>query len=342
MMIGTKIYDLQRDLKGVFNEWRSLSFDTVFVSTSLYSNYKFRKLMKEKKMTVFIIFPVFYDPEALEKNPELYSITNKGEKAVDEWVKFVCPTRDDYRKNKVEEMKKVVTELNPDGLSLDFIRYFVFWEKIYPGRTLESIPNCCFCPYCIEKFQEDSKLAMPTEIMDNQRIVEFIQNNLSIEWTKWKCTNISNFIKEITQEVRKLKPDILINVHVLPWRQIDFDGAIEKIAGQDLKEIAKIVDFISPMCYSHMLKRKPSWINAVVKNMYELTKQKIVPSIQVERSYLTTEITTEEFSEMVVQAVKVPSSGVIFWSWEKIQDNPEKMEQIKTIINRKPQINDTI
>ncbi|MFX0124309.1 MAG: hypothetical protein ACFFAE_11775 [Candidatus Hodarchaeota archaeon] len=96
---------------------------------------------------------------------------------------------------------------------------------------------------------------MSTKIMDNQRIVEFIQNNFSIEWTKWKCTIISSFIKEITQEARKLKPDILINVHVLPWRQIDFNGTIEKIAGRDLKEIAKIVDIILPMFYSPMLKR---------------------------------------------------------------------------------------
>jgi len=331
MIIGTKVYDLQGDLKEVFKEWRSLSFNTLFVSTSLYSDYKFRKLVTEKNMTAFIIFPVFYDPEALEKDPELYSITNRGEKAVDEWVKFVCPTRDEYRKSKVEEIKKIVTELNPDGLSLDFIRYFVFWEKIYSGRTLESIPNCCFCPYCIEKFQEDSKLTLPKEIIDNRRIAEFIQKNFSIEWTKWKCAIISSFIKEITQEARKLKHNILINVHVLPWRQIDFDGAIEKITGQDLKEIAKIADIISPMCYSYMLKRKPSWINAVVKNMYELTKQKIVPSIQVEKCYLPTEITTKEFDEMVVEAIKVPSSGVIFWSWEKIQDNPEKMEQIKRI-----------
>jgi hypothetical protein len=333
MMIGTKIYDLQGDFQGVIEEWRSLNFDTIFISSPLYSNHKFRKHMKKSKMTAFVIFPVFYNPKALEKDPELYSITNRGEKAVDEWVEFVCPTRDDYRKSKVEEMKKIVTELKPDGLSLDFIRYFVFWEKIYPGRTLKSIPNCCFCPYCIEKFQEDSKLTLPKEIMDNRRIAEFIQKNYSIEWTKWKCAVISSFIKEITQEARKLKPNILINVHVLPWKQIDFDGAIEKIAGQNLKEIAKIADIISPMCYSHMLKRNPSWINAVVKNMYELTKQKIVPSIQVEKYYLSTEITTKEFDEMVVEATKVPSSGVIFWSWEKILENPEKKEQIKRVIS---------
>lgn len=331
-MIGTKIYDLQGDLQGLFKEWSSLSFDSIFVSTSLFSNSKFRELVKKNKLTAFIIFPIFYDPEALEKNPELYSITNEGKKAVEEWVKFVCPTRDDYRTKKIDVMKKIVTELNPDGLSLDFIRYFVFWEKIYPERTLDSIPNCCFCAYCLEKFQEDSKVTFPEEIKDNRRKAEFIQNNYTIEWTKWKCAVISSLIKEITEEARKLKPEILINVHVVPWRKTDFDGAIKKIAGQDLKEMAKIVDSISPMCYSPMLKRKPSWINAVVKDMYERTKHKIIPSIQVEKCYLNTEISTKEFSEMVVEALKDPSSGVIFWSWEKIQDNIEKKEQLKTII----------
>ncbi|MFX0182097.1 MAG: hypothetical protein ACFE95_03350 [Candidatus Hodarchaeota archaeon] len=332
MIIGTKIYDLQGDFQELFKEWHSLHFNSIFVSTSLFSNSRFRKLIKKYKMNVFIIFPVFYDPVTLDKNPELYSITNRGEKAVDEWVKFVCPTRNDYRGKKIKEMKRIVTELNPDGLSLDFIRHFVFWEKIYPDRTLDSIPNCCFCANCLEKFQEDSRVTFPEEVMDNRTKAEFIQNNYEIQWTKWKCSVISSLIKEISKEARKLKPEILINVHVVPWKKNDFDGAIQKIAGQDLKEIANIVDTISPMCYSHMLKRKPSWISSVVKDMYEQTKQKIIPSIQVEKCYLTTEISTKEFGEMIAEAVKDPSNGVIFWSWEKIKDSYEKKEQLRTRI----------
>ncbi|MFX1246892.1 MAG: putative glycoside hydrolase [Promethearchaeota archaeon] len=331
-MIGTKIYDFQGDLQELFKEWLSLNFDTIFVSRSLYSNHKFRKLVQNNKMNAFIIFPVFYDPKTLENNPELYSITDKGEKAIDEWIKFVCPSRDDYRRYKIEEIKKEVMTLNPDGLSLDFIRYFVFWEKIYPGRTMDSIPNCCFCSHCIEKFQKDTQVSLPKEITDNQKKAEIIQNNLSNEWTKWKCNIIFSFIKEITEEVKKLKPEILINVHVIPWRKEDFNGAIEKIAGQNLKEIAKIVDMISPMCYSHMLKRQPSWINSVVKDMYEQTKHKIIPSIQVEKCYLKTEISTEEFSDMITEALKDPSSGIVFWSWEKIQGNIEKKQLLKTKI----------
>lgn len=330
-MIGIKIYDLQGDIHELFNEWRSLDFDSIFLSASLCSNPEFRELIKKNNMKAFIILPIFYNPEELEKNPELYSITNEGEKAVEEWVKFVCPTQEDYKRNLIEEIKKIVTELNPDGLSLDFIRYFVFWEKIYPDRTLNSIPISCFCSNCLERFQKETESVLPEKILDIKGIADFILNNYAIEWTKWKCTVIYNLIKEITEEARKIKPDILINIHVVPWRQEDFGGAIKKIAAQDIKQIAKTVDFISPMCYSHMLKREPSWISTVVKDMYEQTKHRIIPSIQVEKCYLKTEVSTREFNDMIEMAIKDPSEGVIFWSWDKIQKNVEKKNLLKKL-----------
>ncbi len=329
MLIGTKVYNLQGNQKDIFEKWRFLNFNSIFVSTSLYSNLEFRQLAKDNDINVFVIFPIFYDPEALEMNPGLYSITNEGEKAIEEWVRFVCPTRKEYRAKKIEEISKIITELNPDGLSLDFIRYFVYWEKIYPERTLDSIPNCCFCSYCLKKFQEDTEVILPEGIMDTHIMAKFILKNYATKWTKWKCDVVYSLIQEITEEVRKIKPKILINVHVVPWRKDDFGGAIKKIAGQDLTEIAKIVDFISPMCYSHMLRRKPSWIHDVVKDMYEQTKDKIVPSIQVEKCYLKAEISKKEFGLMITEAIKTPSDGVIFWSWEKIQKNIEKKEQLK-------------
>ncbi|MHA2246234.1 MAG: hypothetical protein ACXADY_14815 [Candidatus Hodarchaeales archaeon] len=328
-MIGTKIYQIRGNTHKLFKELHALKFDSLFVSASLCANLEFRELAKINNMNVFVVFPVFYNPEALENHPELYSITNEGEKAVEEWVKFVCPTREDYRTEKIEEIKKILKEHNPNGLSLDFIRYFVFWEKIYQERTLDSIPNCCFCSYCLKKFQLETEITLPEDIRDKQRIATFVKDNYEIEWTNWKCDVIYSLIKEITEEARKIKPDILINIHVIPWRKDDFGGAIKKIGGQDLKKIAKIVDYISPMCYSHMLKREPIWINSVVKDMYEQTKHKIIPSIQVEKCYLETEISTKEFCEMLTEAVKDPSIGVIFWSWEKIQKNFEKKKQLK-------------
>lgn len=149
---------------------------------------------------------------------------------------------------------------------------------------------------------------LPKEISTTQQMANIILENYFIEWTNWKCSIIYSLIKRIVKVVKKINPKILINIHVVPWKKVDFGGAIKSIAGQDIEKIAKVVDFISPMCYSHMLKRKPSWINEVVEDIFNQTNQKILPSIQVEKCYLNRDISTNEFREMIREAIKDPLS----------------------------------
>jgi hypothetical protein len=128
-MIGAKIYALQGNLSELFKEWRSLNFDSIFVSLSVYSNLEFRNLARKFNITSFVILPIFFNPEELKNNPELFSITDKGAKAIDEWVRFVCPTREEYKTKIIENTTNIVTELNPDGLSLDFIAILYIGKK---------------------------------------------------------------------------------------------------------------------------------------------------------------------------------------------------------------------
>jgi len=93
-IIGVKIYEHGGNFDQLFSQWHSLKINTVFVSASLDSNIEFRTLAKANSIKRFIILPVFYNPEELKKKPDLYAITNKDEKAIDEWVHFVCPTRE--------------------------------------------------------------------------------------------------------------------------------------------------------------------------------------------------------------------------------------------------------
>src|SRR5262245_28380042 len=151
-IIGVKIYDNHRELSGLFAEWRELGINTVVASVSLNQNEDFRRIAKQNRITRLVILPVFFDPDALKADPELHATTARGDKAIDEWVTFVCPSREGFRKRKIEYIKKIVTDVNPDGLSIDFIRHFGFWEKVYPDRTLESLPNTCFDSACIERF----------------------------------------------------------------------------------------------------------------------------------------------------------------------------------------------
>ena len=331
-IIGVKIYDYQNNFSELFEEWNSLGINTAFVSVSLYSNDEFRELAKKNKISTFIIVPVFYNPEELQKRPDLYAITNTGEKAVDEWVTFVCPSREDYRRQRIEYINELTRQLNPDGLSLDFIRYFVFWEKIYPDRTLNSIVNTCFDASCLNKFQNDTEIRIPQRVSDVAEKAKRIIKNHIQEWTDWKCHVITSMLKDIIKEARKIKPEIMINVHVVPWRENDFEGAAKIIAGQDFAEIAQYTDFLSPMCYSHMLKRKPPWINSVVKDIHRQTESQIIPSIQVKEAYLNETLSIFEFRASLEEALKAPSKGVVFWSWEALEKDPEKKNEIKALI----------
>lgn len=333
-IIGVKIYEYQGDFTELFGKWKELGVNTVFTSVELYSNADFRKFTRQNNLTTFIIVPVFYDPDALGINPGLYALTERGTPARDDWVSFVCPSREDFRKQKIDSIKNLVRTLNPDGISIDFIRHFVFWEKVYPETPPDSLLNTCFDTSCVAGFQEKTGIMIPDSMLETGEIAGWLESNYLPEWTQWKCELITGMIHDITTEVRKLKPDIYINAHIVPWRQDDFNGAIRSIAGQDLGDIAGYVDYLSPMTYAHMVKQTPQWIHSVVREIYQKTGSEVIPSIQVSKAYLEEELTSAEFRESLLSALKPPSRGVIFWSWATLDQSPQKKEIAKDILTK--------
>ncbi len=332
-IIGVKIYEYKNDKTELIKKWKEAGINTVFASVDLLSDNEFKKLTKENEIKTFVILPIFFDEKALDEDSLLYAVTKEGKTAKDDWVKFVCPSNETFIKEKIEFIKEFVKKNNPDGISLDFIRHFVFWEKVYPERTFESIPNTCFDEKCISNFCSSVNVKLPADINTENEIYDWIKKNYFEEWVEWKCGLITNIVKRIVEEVRKNKPGILVNIHIVPWRQNDFDGAIKSIAGQDIKELAKYADYISPMTYSHMVKQEPGWINSVVDDFKNYSHVQILPSIQVGAAYLKTRITIDEFNKCIDEAVKQPSSGVVFWNWDALSLEKEKYNIVKKKFN---------
>jgi hypothetical protein len=220
-IIGVKIYEHEGKLPLLFKEWQELGINAVFASESLNSNPEFRSLAEKHKISRFVILPIFYDPKALDMYPDLYAMTDQGERAVDDWVHFVCPSREDFRREKIKYIKDITRNLHPNGLSIDFIRHFVFWEKIYPERTLNSMANTCFDKFCLDQFQTDTGIAIPDTVSSTSEIASWIEKNHLHTWVEWKCGLITSMIKTISDEAKKINPDIVINVHAVPWRQQD-------------------------------------------------------------------------------------------------------------------------
>jgi len=335
LLIGVKIYDYSGDMKALFAEWNRLGINTVFASPVLEAKPEFRSLARKNGIATFIILPIFFNAEELDKRPDLYAVSAQGEKASEEWVKFVCPTRQDFRSRKIEYVENLVRELNPDGISLDFIRFFVYWEKVYPDRTLDSLPQTCFDASCLESFQKTTGLKIPADLSETSQKAQWILANHLQEWTSWKCGVITGMVRELAEAARKVKPTIKVNIHAVPWRRQDFDDAVRVIAGQDLAQIAPLADYISPMCYHHIVKREPAWVHSVVEDVYDWTKSQVLPSIQVKEAYIEAKLDDSEFKDALSEALKPPSRGVVFWNWDTLEKSPEKKEAVRQAVKPK-------
>lgn len=325
-IIGIKIYEYSNDFNLLIDKWKEMGINTAFVSKELAANEIFRQLLKENKIQVYIIFPVFYDPERLQQDSTLYAITDKGTIAKDDWLEFVCPSREAFRNLKVDEAADLVRTLEPDGLSIDFIRQFVFWEMIYPGRTAESIDAACFCDSCVGSFCRLKGITLPDTCVTVTQKADYILDFYSEGWNEYRCNLIASMVKDITDKARSIKSDIKINVHAVPWRDEDFDGANIRVAAQDLQKIAPLTDYISPMCYSQMLRRDANWIGSVVTEMDKKAPGEILPSIQVYPYYIDDPFTVEDFRDCVNAALQSPSRGVVFFSWPLFEKDPVRME----------------
>lgn len=334
-IIGMKIYEYAGDFNTLTLQWKKMGINTAFISTNLAANDTFRKALKKRNIKVFIIFPVFQNPDALKQDSSLYAITNRGAKAKDDWVEFVCPSRKSYRQTKTEELLSLIKKLNPDGISIDFIRQFVFWEMIYPDRDAGSINTACFCDSCLSVFSKKEGISIPDTCLTTSQKADYVLDNYAIKWDAFRCDLIAGMVKELSDAARHANPGILINTHIVPWKGDDFGGVIKHVAAQDLGKISLYADFISPMCYSQMLKRNASWISEVVTDMDKRAPGMVLPSIQVYPYYIDQTFTPADFQQCLEEALKPPSRGVVFFSWPLFEKDPSRMKIVRDLITEK-------
>ena len=334
-MVGVKIYEHQGDMRQLFDGFAALGIDTVFASEALCGNADFRQQARDRRTKVFVIEPIFFDADALKADPDLYAITSKGERAKEDWVEFVCPTREEFRKRKVEAVRRAVERLQPDGVSLDFIRYFVYWEMVHPDRTPDSLPDTCYCPHCLATFTADTGVALPAGVKTASEAAAWIARDQQERWVQWKTEVITSMARDLAAAARQAKPGILVNLHAVPWRSRDFGGAIRRVAGQDFRALSQVADLVSPMCYTLMQHRDAAWIHAVVEDIASVSSAPVLPSIQVRPEYPGDDaMSTSRFRRAVQAALAPPSRGVVFWSWPHLAQEPEKMAALKEMAAR--------
>jgi hypothetical protein len=70
----------------------------------------------------------------------------------------------------------------------------------------------------------------------------------------------------------------------------------------------------------------------VVEDVERTTGAAVIPSIQVKEAYIPGPETAGEFREALIESLRPPSRGVVFWNWAALAESPEKRKVVKTVL----------
>ncbi len=326
-LIGVKIYEPVPDPDALFREWKRLGIDTAFVSTALAESDTFLPAARRAGIRTFVITPVFFNLDYLATHPDAWAVTGRGEKAKNDWVEFVCPSDEAYRQERARYVLSLLEKRRPDGLSIDFIRHFVFWEMVRPDGRIDPLDTTCSCPRCLARFEKETGLALPAAAKVTTRAAaEWLLAHEPERWTRWRAGLITSWVEGVAREARRLAPGVKINLHLVPWGESDYENGPMRVVGQDVRALARLVDYVSPMCYAHMLYRDPAWVGRVTRELAARVTVPVLPSIEVKESYRKEPLTKEVFAAALDEALAPPSAGVVFWSWPPLSEDTAKQE----------------
>ncbi|MBP5551778.1 MAG: hypothetical protein J6X41_00165 [Spirochaetales bacterium] len=301
-LYGVKLYDPRFCTGRTIDLLQEAGFNTVYLGRDALVP-AFTEELSSRGLFWNIVEPVFLASEG-----EDLAVLEDGSLASDDWVRFVCPTDADHLMRVSERIASDIRTFDPPGVSLDFLRFFQFWEMTSPTAEASSLPRSCSCARC-----RAQRLGMDRP--------EFWRQNI-VEQTALQLCSLA----------RQTKPELEIGIHCVPWKRDMYDGAIVNIIGQNFGNLAEIGDYLTPMVYHHMMHREPSYIRDFLQDMESLGCNEILPSIQVKKAYREDEMSKEEFGEALGYALESPSKGVLLYKWEDLVDDPERMDIVKSML----------
>ena len=153
-------------------------------------------------------------------------------------IDWLCPSNPANFELERNSLLEVVRKYDVDGIHFDYIRY--------PGR------EGCYCDGCRVRFQQQFGVTVanwPKDVIDGA---------LKEKYLDFRRSNITRLVRTVSEEARKLKPQIRISAAVFAdWPQCRDD------VGQDWVEWVKqgYLDFVCPMDYTNRPKQLGSWVS---------------------------------------------------------------------------------
>jgi hypothetical protein len=312
MIQALKLYNLPEEIEKTVDSCIDLGINTLFLGRPCIDSKELVSYIRKKGLQVGFVETVFLVDENYPV--EKLAITKEGRPAIDSWLRYACPSDADFLSTIYEKIAKDAQE-KPDYMSLDFIRFFQFWEMIsLPKKNNgKDLVETCFCSRCKEKQKDFASLG------------------------EWRIATISSIVQKARQIINETSPHTKLGVHTVPWKKTDFENARETVLGQSLQALLPFVDYVSPMMYYQMIDVEASYIEDFLHSYAQDIKNlgfscPILSSIQVKEYYHDTKVSAEDFETTLKASLAAPSQGVMLFQLADILEDEEKKQIVKTLL----------
>ena len=311
--------------------FRSLGINSIFVRSSSLDDEIYRAA-RDEKVRVYVEFPTLNGEGYVEDHPEAWPVNDKGERAPPaDWFMGVCLTDSGFMEFRQGQLRTLLTKYQVDGVWLDYLHWHAQFETPDP-----ILPETCFCERCLNIFQDAKGVELP--IGNVQHKAQWIFVNLDSLWRQWRSEVLNQWVRNMKAIVEEIRPAALLGIYYCPWYPDDYDGALFRTLGLDVRSLAGIVDVLSPMLYHHMMERSADWVGEYVQWLgtalvADRRKTLIWPIVQAHNKPGI--ITTEEFRRVMWNGSRAPASGIMMFTLQTLIAEPGKLEVMKDLYRKR-------
>lgn len=240
----------------------------------------------------------------------------------------VSPFDAGYRKNRMDQFRRVLETFEIDGIWLDYHHSHASWERDEP-----ALPDTDFSPVALQQFTKKTGITLPADVPTAAKLLLGAHRGA---WTQFRCDVFTDWVREYRAILNSVRPRALLGTFHCPWSPDDFDGAIRHKLAIDLPAQAAFVDVFSIMPYHTRFghSKDPSWIARQTQSLGKLLnlkgasdeKQKIWPIVQLADWGET--VAVDQIPQVLDFGTQSPATGVMVFHWSGISQQWDKVESL--------------
>lgn len=284
----------------------------------------------ELGIKVFVEFNSMHWAEFLKDHPDAAPIGPDGKPSPppDGW-QGVSPFHAGYRRERMQEFRRVLKSFEIDGVWLDYHHAHASWEQAQP-----NLPDSDFSPAALKQFTAETGITLPRETAVAAAVLLGAERQA---WTRFRCGVFTDWVREYREVLDDVRPKALLGTFHCPWAEDDHEGAIRHKLAIDLPAQSPYLDVFSIMPYHARFGHAGdlAWISRQVRCLGELLriegspgeKKQIWPIVQL--ADWGESVPVEQVEPALDFGSRPPATGVMAFHWHGVSKQWNKLEALK-------------